>query len=176
MARSPANRSQENAHRLACAIAALSFITLTGCATPDPSIEIESVLHRQADAWNAGDINAFMEHYWRSDALTFSSGGHTRTGWTTTRDRYTSRYPDRAAMGELTFSDLTIEPLGADAAFVLGRWRLKRNPDPASDLPDIGGAFTLILRRFDGSHGRFDGSHGGWKIIHDHTSAEPTTE
>ncbi len=59
-------------------------------------------------------------------------------------------------MGTLRFSDLRITPLSANAAFVLGRWRLER-------AEPIGGVFTLILRR----------DHGRWVIIHDHTSAEP---
>ena len=47
--------------------------------------KIEAVLHEQADAWNRGDIEAFMEHYWKSDSLTFNSGGKTTRGWQATK-------------------------------------------------------------------------------------------
>src|SRR5690242_6205905 len=36
---------------------------------------IEKVFRAQQDAWNRGDIPAFMEYYWKSDDLTFSSNG-----------------------------------------------------------------------------------------------------
>jgi ketosteroid isomerase-like protein len=58
-------------------------------------------------------------------------------------------------MGTLAFSDVEITPLSADAAVVLGRWRLTR----ANDEPH--GRFTLIFRRLP----------EGWRIVHDHTSA-----
>jgi len=65
------------------------------------------------------------------------------------------KYSDRTKMGTLAFSDVEITPLSADAAVVLGRWRLTR----ANDEPH--GRFTLIFRRLP----------EGWRIVHDHTSA-----
>jgi uncharacterized protein (TIGR02246 family) len=120
----------------------------------DAAAEIKAVLTAQAEAWNRGDIDAFMEHYWKSDELTFSSGGQTTRGWQRTKENYQRRYPTRPSMGQLTFSDLEITPLGDAAALVLGRWRLTRDPSP------VGGNFTLVLRPIDGQ----------WVIIHDHTS------
>ena len=32
---------------------------------------IRSLLYKQQDAWNAGDIEGFMEYYWKSDSLCF---------------------------------------------------------------------------------------------------------
>src|SRR5262245_25204204 len=91
---------------------------------------LESVFRAQQDAWNRGDVDAFMEHYWKSDDLTFSSGGKTTRGWQATRDRYHSRYPTREKMGRLTLSDFEITPLGDSAAFVLGQWKLDRPKEP----------------------------------------------
>ena len=54
---------------------------------------VQAVLRAQEEAWNRGDIDAFVEHYWKSDSLTFSSGGKTTRGWTDTVNRYRSRYP-----------------------------------------------------------------------------------
>ncbi|MCH7840660.1 MAG: DUF4440 domain-containing protein [Planctomycetes bacterium] len=117
--------------------------------------DIPGILQRQAAQWNAGDIDGFMEPYWRSPDLTFSSGGRVVRGWEATRERYRLRYPDRSAMGRLGFDQLQIIPLGSDAALVLGRWRLER------DQP-VGGAFTLVWRRIQGR----------WVIVHDHTSVD----
>jgi beta-aspartyl-peptidase (threonine type) len=115
---------------------------------------IEGVLRAQQDAWNGGDVRAFMDHYWKSDDLTFSSGGKTTRGWQATFDRYRERYPTREKMGRLTLSGLEITPLGDAAALVLGEWKLDRQSEP------VGGNFTLVLRKIDGR----------WVIAHDHTS------
>ncbi len=117
--------------------------------------QIEKVLSDQAAAWNRGDVNAFMEGYAKLPTLRFASGGNVTYGWQETLDRYKQRYPDRAAMGELTFSDLDITVLAPDAALVFGRWRLK------TDKGEPNGLFTLLLRQTD----------AGWRIVADHTSA-----
>lgn len=132
-------------------------ITVPPAASPNGN-EIESqvvaVLTAQVEAWNRGDIDAFMETYWKSDRLSFSSGGETTRGWQSTRDRYHERYPNRKMMGKLTFSELEVTELGEDAVLLLGRWKLKREDDQP------GGNFSLVMRRIEGQ----------WKIIHDHTS------
>ncbi len=96
-----------------------------------------------------------MQHYLKSDELTFSSGGQVTRGWQPTLANYQKRYPDRAAMGKLEFSILDVRPLGGSAALVLGNWQLARQEDP-----DVGGNFTLVLERIDAR----------WLIVHDHTS------
>jgi ketosteroid isomerase-like protein len=115
---------------------------------------IEGVFRAQQDAWNGGDVRAFMDHYWKSDDLTFSSGGKTTRGWQATLAGYLERYPTREKMGRLTLSGLEITPLGDAAALVLGQWKLDRQSEP------VGGNFTLVLRKLDGR----------WVIVHDHTS------
>lgn len=118
---------------------------------------IRAVLDAQAAAWNAGNIEAFMDGYTRGPALRFASGGEVTRGWQETLERYRRRYPDRAAMGVLTFSDLEIEVLSPNAAVVFGRWKLRTaaGAEPA-------GLFTL------GWHREGDGQ---WRIVSDHTSA-----
>jgi ketosteroid isomerase-like protein len=116
--------------------------------------EIRNLSTTQAAAWNRGDLDAFMAHYWKSDQLTFSSGGTTTRGWHTTRDNYRKRYPTRERMGTLTFDNLEVFALSDDAALTLGQWHLQRAPEP------VGGNFSLVLRRLDGR----------WLITHDHTS------
>jgi uncharacterized protein (TIGR02246 family) len=130
--------------------------TSAAAAGPDAAVHagIEAVLREQAAAWNAGDIDTFVEYYWHSDDVTFSSGGKTTRGWTATRDGYRERYPTRQKMGQVKFSNLEITPLGDAAAMVLGDWKLEREEEP------IGGNFTLVFRKVDGR----------WVIIHDHTS------
>jgi ketosteroid isomerase-like protein len=127
----------------------------THAADSSPTAVITDVLQAQAAAWNRGDIDAFMATYAKTDDLRFASGGKVTYGWQATRDGYKKRYPDKTAMGTLTFSDLVVTPLAADAAIVFGRWKLTREKDTPNGL------FTLTLKK----------TSDGWKIIQDHTSS-----
>lgn len=121
------------------------------------SAAVTRVLDRQMRAWNDHDLEAFMFGYWNSPDLTFFSGANERHGWQATMDRYKATYQSPGhEMGKLEFSNLRVERLGADAAFVRGEWHLTM-----SDGKPPHGLFTLIFRKFP----------DGWKIIHDHTSA-----
>ncbi|MFT5528058.1 MAG: ketosteroid isomerase-like protein [Pirellulaceae bacterium] len=117
---------------------------------------IKATLNRQAAAWNRGDIDAFMQDYWKSEQLTFSSGGQTTRGWQATKARYHLRYPSKERMGHLTFGNLEVSVLEETSAMVLGRWHLKRKDD------ELGGNFSLVFRQIDGQ----------WVIVHDHSSLD----
>lgn len=124
-------------------------------AEPTAVREIQRVLDRQVEAWNRRDLEGFMKGYWHSRELTFYSGGTTVSGWEETLNRYRNRYQSAGnEMGKLAFTDLKIELLGPNAAFVRGQFHLKMNSAESAGL------FTLTFRRFA----------DGWKIIHDHTS------
>lgn len=115
---------------------------------------IKSVMEKQTAAWNNGDIDGFMQGYWKSGNLIFVSGDNVTKGWQPTTDRYKKSYNTREKMGVLTFSELEVNVLSKDSAVVLGRWKVAHEPK------DNQGRFTLIFRKFK----------DGWKIIHDHTS------
>jgi len=135
------------------------FAAKTQAATNDPSSEIRAVLTAQQAAWNRGDIPAFLEGYWNSPELTFAGSEGIVRGYDGLLERYRKSYPDKAHRGELEFSELEIRPLGSDSALVLGRWHLQRQ------IGDAGGVFSLVFHRFP----------VGWRIIHDHTSAQKLT-
>ena len=116
---------------------------------------IQTLLTQQRDAWNEGNIEKFMETYAKTKTLRFASDGKITHGWQATLDRYRTRYPDKAAMGKLSFDDIDITPLSEDAVMAFGRWKLERQKDTPSGL------FTLIFRK----------TAAGWKIVHDHTSS-----
>jgi beta-aspartyl-peptidase (threonine type) len=115
---------------------------------------ITKIIETQQNNWNQGNVDAFLEGYWRSPDLTFSGSGGIARGWDGVLVRYKKNYPDRASMGRLDFSDLEFRFLGSDGALVLGRWHLARARG------DVGGVFSLVWQRFP----------EGWRIIHDHTS------
>ena len=145
--------------RLTLSIISYVLMAALVCAAPEQTsssvAEIQSVLTAQQDAWNRGDIDAFMNGYARSASTVFVSEDEVGRGWETVRERYRVKYSDRAKMGTLSFSDIEVTMHSPDAAIVLGRWRLQR----ANDEPH--GRFTLIFKRLP----------EGWRIVHDHTSA-----
>ncbi|MFQ5412355.1 MAG: YybH family protein [Phycisphaerae bacterium] len=149
---------------------AISGPWLAGCTSVPGGQAIREVLDRQVAAWNAGDIEGFMSHYWHSEELTFVSvhqeqdpaTGINRPvttmtrGWQATLDRYRQRYPTSEAMGTLSFSELAVSRTSGDAARVKGRYRLDRK----HDIPT--GRFTLDMRRIEGA----------WRIVRDWTVSD----
>ena len=117
--------------------------------------DITRVLKAQAQAWNRGDIDGYMQGYARAATTQFVSGDTVTRGWETVRDRYKAKYDSREKMGVLSFTDIKVTELSADSAMAVGRWRLKRK----NDQPH--GRFTLLFRRLP----------EGWRIVHDHTSS-----
>jgi ketosteroid isomerase-like protein len=116
---------------------------------------ILQVLINQQEAWNKGDLKAFMSGYHQTNELTFYSGATVHKGWDAILDRYQKKYQGEGKeMGKLTFNDINIELLAADSAVVRGRWELKTSQEV------LGGLYTLIFRK----------TPEGWRIIHDHTS------
>ena len=123
----------------------------------DPVAAVRRILEDQQLAWNRHELEGFMSGYWNSPDLTFFSGAQQIVGWQGAMDRYRKNYQQAGKeMGRLEFSDLKIEPLGNDAAFVRGAWHVTM-----SDGKTPHGLFSLIFKKFP----------DGWKIVHDHTSA-----
>ena len=93
------------------------------------SEQILEVMNAQVEAWNSGDIEGFVEGYLRSDSLRFASGQRVSYGWQTLVERYRQGYPDKAAMGELRFSEIDIRAFSTETALVFGKWSLERQDD-----------------------------------------------
>jgi len=117
------------------------------------SSAIRDVMNKQIEAWNNGDIDTFMQTYWKSDSLMFVSAPPTY-GWQTTLEHYKNHYPDTAAMGKLSFNLIKLNQLSPEYYFVIGEWHLKRS------MGDVGGYFTLLFKKINGN----------WVIVVDHTS------
>jgi len=135
----------------------IALLILSGC---DPKIDrareekaIREVLNTQEIAWNEGDIDKFMQGYWKSDSLMFIGTGITQ-GWNATIERYRKSYPDRDAMGQLKFTFYDFKFIDNNACLVTGKYQLKRKADEPS------GMFTLLLKKFGND----------WLIVYDHTS------
>lgn len=120
--------------------------------------EIEASLRQGADAWNRGDLPAFMEGYVKGSEMTYTAGGRVVRGSQALMDRYQSTYGDKKeSMGRLRFEDIETWPLGSEHALALGRWILDF---PGAIKAPAEGVFSLVLRK----QGR------QWEILHDHSS------
>ena len=129
------------------------IISIMACNQDEDSLEIKKVMSLQEEAWNNGDIEQFMEGYWKSDSLMFIGKNGIKYGWQTTLDNYKVSYPDKAAMGKLNFEIIKLEVNGS-SAYMLGKWKLLRKEDTPN------GYFTLYWKNIEDK----------WVITIDHTS------
>jgi ketosteroid isomerase-like protein len=119
--------------------------------------ECVALLDAQVVAWNRGDLDGFMAGYWESDDLRFYAENTIATGYQPLRERYFQRYKaEGKEMGHLTFWDIEVVTASWEAAVVRGHWKVEKSTEAPQGL------FTLVLRRYP----------QGWRIVHDHTSAE----
>lgn len=116
--------------------------------------QVRDVLTAQVVAWNGGDIDAFMQGYAKTDSIMFIGSKGITYGWDSTKARYKRTYPDKTAMGVLSFDLITVKQLSPDYFFVVGKFTLLRDRDTPS------GHFDLLFRK----------TNGKWKIVSDHTS------
>jgi uncharacterized protein (TIGR02246 family) len=131
------------------------FFSIFIChAQTNDEAEIRKLLSHQTEAWNRGDIDAFMQTYWQNDSLMFVGKEGVTWGWKNTLDHYKKGYPDKAAMGQLSFDIIEVKKLSEEYFFVVGKWMLKRNAG------DLSGHYNLLIKRIKGE----------WKIITDHSS------
>lgn len=118
--------------------------------------EVQAVLNEQAACWSRGDLECYMQGYWKSDSLLFVGSRGLTYGWQQTLDNYKRGYPDASAMGKLTFDLKEMRELSPETMLVVGKWHLQREASKG----DLEGHFSVIFKRFA----------DGWKIVADHSS------
>lgn len=116
--------------------------------------EIIDVLQLQEDAWNKGDLDGFMKHYWKDENLKFVSKNGIRKGWQAVYDSYQKNYASKGEMGKLNFKILSINRIDRNNSIVNGNWKVENK----SGVHE--GYFTLWFKKLKGS----------WVIVMDHTS------
>lgn len=115
---------------------------------------VMNVLALQQEAWNNADIITFMDYYWKSDNLQFIGSNGPVYGWQKTLERYQRAYPNKEAMGELTFDIINMDQRSKKVMSVVGKFNLSRT------IGDLEGYFLLIFQKIKGK----------WVIVADHTS------
>ncbi len=117
-------------------------------------IIIRKILDDQTKAWNRGDIEGFMQGYWKNDSLLFIGKSGINRGWQRTLNNYKKGYPDTTAMGKLAFDIVLVKRLSPEYYYVVGKWMLTRS------IGDLNGYYNLLLKKINGQ----------WVIIADHSS------
>ena len=132
----------------------IPLITYSQNLSISDSLEIINVLETQKIAWNNNDIDEFMNGYFKSEKLVFSSQSGPVYGWKSTKERYLTKYNSKELMGNLKFDIDNIFLVKRGVAILLGKFYLKR------EIGDASGFFTLVFKKVKGK----------WYIISDHTS------
>lgn len=113
--------------------------------------EILNVMAQQEKAWNAFDLEGFMQGYWKSNDLKFYGGNGLTNGWEPTLANYKKRYPSKDETGVLKFTIDAISKIANQSYYVMGQYRLQRH------VGDAHGTFMIIFKKIEGE----------WKIIAD---------
>src|SRR5713101_8029658 len=82
--------------------------------------DVKALLLKQADAWNKGDLDGFASAY--ADDATFVSPSGLTQGKAAVIARYKKRYPDKKAMGTLSFEFVETRVTSA-AVSVVAKWK-----------------------------------------------------
>lgn len=128
--------------------------------TPPSAAEVHaitSLLNKSADDWNRGDLDSFATSYKNSPDILFM-GRTIQRGYAQMLGRYKQAYPNEAAMGTLSFTQLAVQPLDAHFATVTGNFHLERT---ATGGGNADGYFLLVVEH----------TPTGWKIVRDATTA-----
>ena len=149
-------------HRTSLAITAVLFGALllptARAQSVSPSESIVQMLQASAQDWTRGDLNAFASTYKNSPDILFM-GRTIRHGFDGMLAGYRKSFPTREAMGQLSFTELAVQPLDERFATVTGRFHLQRT---AAGGGDRGGYFLLVV----------EDTSAGWKIVRDDTTAD----
>ncbi|HVK96685.1 MAG TPA: nuclear transport factor 2 family protein [Flavisolibacter sp.] len=132
----------------------MCLVALNSFSQSKDEKQILNILSTQSAAWNRGDIEGFMQTYWKHDSLMFIGKNGIKWGWEATLNNYKKSYPNADAMGQLSFDIITIKKLSSKYHYVVGKWMLKRT------IGDLSGHFDLLLRKINGQ----------WVIVSDHSS------
>jgi hypothetical protein len=131
-----------------------AFTLLSLCVHGQKSVTVQQVLSKQLIEWNRGNIDGFMEGYWKNDSLQFLSSKGITYGWQNVTNNYKKSYPTKERMGNLDFEILSEKVINENHRMIIGKWKVIDAEGENS------GYFSLLFRLIDGN----------WKIVLDHTS------
>jgi uncharacterized protein (TIGR02246 family) len=114
-------------------------------------LDVAKVVLAQEDAWNHGDLTAYLSYYKDAPDTQAILGGPVR-GLPAIRAAFRENFPSSTSMGTLEQSAVQVRELGDNFALAIGKYTLNR---PHKDGGEATGSFTEVLER----------TPAGWKII-----------
>jgi ketosteroid isomerase-like protein len=119
--------------------------------------QVNRTLLEMVDKWNAHDLDAFLEYFWKSPDLVVVSEAQQFSGWQELHDTYMRGFHNRDEMGRIVQSRIQIRMVRSDLAFALTYWTVNF---PTSKRVVVG-MDTNYLQRFGND----------WKIVTGHSSS-----
>jgi len=140
--------------------------TVIGAAQPragdsrvsDPRVALRQIcamMARSADAWNRGELDAFVADYMEGEGTTYIGSRGIVRGPAAIRAVYAPRFGPGGVRDSLSFERVEVDLLAPDLANTIAWYVLMRG-----DSVTARGPTSLVMRRVKGS----------WKIVHDHSS------
>jgi ketosteroid isomerase-like protein len=119
-------------------------------------LEVTKVLLTQQDAWNKGDLAAYVNFY-KGAPDTVAVLATPIRGLQSIYNAYLVNFPNAGAMGTLDESEVNVRELGDNFALATGKYVLSRSKKAGGDAM---GTFTDI----------FEKTPKGWRIIYSSTT------
>ncbi len=121
---------------------------------------VQTMLDRSAEAWNRGDLDAFVGFYAQGEGTTYIGRRGIVRGPAEIRAVYAPRFAPGVERGTLRFEDLEVDLLAPGVANAIAFYVLSRRTAAGADSVIARGPTSLVVRRLGGA----------WKIVHDHSS------
>jgi uncharacterized protein (TIGR02246 family) len=125
---------------------------------PDPlftatrqQLDVVKVVLAQQDAWNKGDLDAYLSHYKGGQDAQAVLATLVR-GIDNIRAAYKANFPNKDSMGDIEDSEVEVRALGDNFALATGKYHLTRSRKAGGE---VSGTFTEV----------FEKTPDGWKII-----------
>jgi uncharacterized protein (TIGR02246 family) len=119
-------------------------------ATPQ-QLAVVKVILKQQDAWNKGDLDAYLSHY-KAAPDTQAVLANLVRGVDNIRAAYHQNFPNKDSMGAIEDTDVQVRALGDNFALATGRYHLTRSKKGGGS---VDGTFSEL----------FEKTAAGWQII-----------
>jgi limonene-1,2-epoxide hydrolase len=139
-------------HQLAEALATDAALAAKAAGTEETIRQLTAKL--QTD-WNAGDMEAYLDAYWKSEQMSLMFGNQAVRGWQALADLFRGSWTTEEAMGDFSASNIVVVPISSDTVISSGAFT-HVFPDETAD-----GSFTHVWKQLE---------DGQWRIAHEHTS------
>lgn len=114
-------------------------------------LDVVKVILAQQNAWNNGDLDAYLSHY-KNAPDTEAVLANLVRGIDAIRGAYKQNFPNKDSMGTIEDTDIDVRALGDNYALATGKYHLNR---PKKSGGAIDGSFMEL----------FEKTPNGWQII-----------